>query len=188
MLASFARLLLCLSLLPASALCADKADVEKQRNEIRAMRDAALADFYKRKPELKAKVRKAPGYAVFSDFGITILFVGGSGGRGIAVDNRSGKEVFMNMGEVRGGLGVGLKDFRTLFVFKTRAALTRFTSDGWEAGGRGDAAAKAGEKGAAASDADSVHKDVEVYQITKTGLIAQGMVAGTKYWRDADLN
>jgi hypothetical protein len=51
-----------------------------------------------------------------------------------------------------------------------------------------DAAAKAGEKGAAYSGAAEVASDVWVYQITKNGLALQLALEGTKYYKDDDLN
>ena len=82
----------------------------------------------------KRSDRKAAGYAVFSNFGMKIL-VAGRKGQGVAVD-KAGKEVFMKAVEVQAGLGMGIKKFRLIWVFETRAALDRFISSragSWEA-------------------------------------------------------
>lgn len=160
----------------------------QQRAEIRKMRDTTLADLYKQKPELKAKVQKAPGYAVFSNVGVQVIFFGGAGGHGIVVDNKSGKEAFMSMAQVSAGIGVGIKDFRGVFIFHDATTLNKFIYSGWEFGAEAGAAAKSDSKGGAAGEAGSAKSSIEVYQLTKSGVIASATVAGTKYWLDKGLN
>jgi len=41
--------------------------------------------------------------------------------------------------------------------------------------------------GAGQDDVQMV-QNVEVYQMTKHGVMAQAMLYGTKYWKDSDLN
>jgi len=91
---------------------------------------------------------------------------------------------------VSGGIGVGLgvKDFRGVFVFTTEAALRRFTEDGWDASGQADAAAKSGKKGDAFAGAIDVAPGIKLYQLTEHGLALQATIQGTKYWRDDELN
>ncbi len=48
-----------------------KADADTQRAEIREMRDTVLQELYKHRPEVEAKIKKAEGYAVFSNVGVT---------------------------------------------------------------------------------------------------------------------
>lgn len=47
--------------------------------------------------------------------------------------------------------------------------------------------AKTGGKGKSAGDLDAP-LGITVYQLTKTGLMAQGTLQGTKYWKDDELN
>lgn len=86
------------------------------------------------------------------------------------------------------GLGVGVKDFRVIFVFETDKAFNQFLSSGWSGSGQADAAAKAGKSGSAVSGAVEVAPDTYVYQITKNGLALQLTLQGTKYYKDDDLN
>ena len=171
---------------PAAFAAEDKA--AQQRTEIRKMRDATLADLYRQKPELKARIENAPGYAVFSNVGVQVIFFGGAGGHGVAVDNKTDKEVFMSMAQVSAGIGVGIKDFRAVFVFHDATTLNKFIYSGWEFGGEAGAAAKSDSKGGSATDAASMTTGIEVYQLTKSGVIASATVAGTKYWLDKRLN
>jgi lipid-binding SYLF domain-containing protein len=91
------------------------------------------------------------------------------------------------MGEVGIGLGLGVKDFRAVFIFHDRTTLTKFVNSGWEFGGHADAAAKAGDKGAAVGG-EALIDGITIYQLTKSGLALEATVKGTKYWKDDELN
>ena len=166
---------------------AAKGTIEEQQAEVRTMRDQVLADLYRRDASLREKINRAEGYAVFSNVGVNLIFASVAGGKGIVVDRR-GKETFMKMASGGFGLGLGVKDFRAVFVFKTKPKLAQFIEIGWDFGAQADAAAQSGEKGGAAAGAATVLPDVDVYQITKNGVALQATLQGTKYWRDADLN
>ena len=78
------------------------------------------------------------------DFGVKhseISLAGGGKGQGIAFDNRTQKVTYMKMIEVQAGLGMGVKKFRTIFVFETKGAMDDFVNNGWEFGGQASAAA-----------------------------------------------
>lgn len=166
---------------------AAKGTIEEQQAEVRTMRDQVLADLYRRDASLREKINRAEGYAVFSNVGVNLIFASVAGGKGIVVDRR-GKETFMKMASGGFGLGLGVKDFRAVFVFKTKPKLAQFIETGWDFGAQADAAAQSGEKGGAAAGAVTALLDVDVYQITKNGVALQATLQGTKYWRDADLN
>ena len=100
--------------LPASA--ADE-KIEQQRADIRKMADDTLERLYKTQPSAEKAIKKAAGYAVFSNFGLKIFFAGGGSGKGIAVNNKSKKDTYMKMIEVQAGLGMGVKKFRLIWVF-----------------------------------------------------------------------
>ncbi len=165
----------------------DKSKEEKQA-EVRKMKNETLADLYKEKPELKSRIKKAAGYGVFSNLGINVLLLSTARGGGLVVDNATGKETFMKVGSVGAGVGLGVKDFRVVFIFYNKKVLTDFVEKGWEFGGQADAAAKSDEKGGAAEGKASVSQGMEIYQFTESGLALQATVQGTKYWKDDDLN
>jgi lipid-binding SYLF domain-containing protein len=166
------------------------ASAEADRTKVRAMRDSVLADLYKLRPEAKAKIKKAAGYAVFSNIGINLVFASFAGGHGVVVKSGTFKdtETFMKMGSAGLGLGLGVKDFRAVFVFSEASKLEAFVDKGWDFSGQADAAAKSDDKGAALAGAHTVMPGVEVYQITKNGLALQATLQGTKYWKDKELN
>ena len=161
---------------------------EAKRAELRKMASDTLAQLYKAKPEAKAKIESAAGYGVFSNFGLTIGFVGGAGGKGVVHDNASKKYAYMNMGQAQAGLGLGAAKYRAVFVFKDAKTLHTFVDKGWELGGESGGVAKAGKSGGADTTGSSVHQGIEIYQLSENGALIAVTVAGTKYWKDGDLN
>ncbi len=167
-----------------------KGDANTQRNEIREMRDQVLNDLYKLKPELKSRIKKAEGYAVFTNVGVNLLIASFAGGKGIVVENGFFKdpETFMKMGSAGIGLGLGIKDFRAVFVFTAKDTMKAFVDKGWDFSGQVDATAKSDQKGGGVGAAATVVPGMEVYQITKNGIALQATIQGTKYWKDKELN
>lgn len=165
---------------------ADESPAQKKA-EIRKMRAETLAKLYKIHPAAKAKVQSAYGYAVFSNAGVNLIFASIAAGRGVAHENKTGRDIYMKMASGGVGLGLGVKDFRGIFIFKSRKAFTDFVEDGWEGGAHADAVAKDREQGGAAEGAVTVSKDMELYQLTETGLALEATIQGTKYFKDDDL-
>jgi lipid-binding SYLF domain-containing protein len=159
---------------------------QEKRQAVLSMKNDVLAELYRVHPKAKAKVEKAPGYAVFSNTNVNVIFASFGGGYGV-VSEKNGRPVYMKMGEAGLGLGLGVKDFRAVFVFHDRATLKKFVDSGWEFGGHADAAAKAGDKGGAVGG-EVLLDGISVYQLTKNGLALQATVKGTKYWKDDELN
>jgi lipid-binding SYLF domain-containing protein len=176
-----------LALLSASVICAADDNAQKQA-KIRKGVAETLKDLYKLQPGAQAAIQKAAGYAVFKNFGTNLLVVSTASGSGIATNNQTKQDTFMKMVSAGAGLGVGVKDFRVIFVFETDKAFNQFLNSGWSGSGQADAAAKAGASGGAVSGAVEVAPDVYVYQITKNGLALQLTLQGTKYYKDDDLN
>jgi lipid-binding SYLF domain-containing protein len=161
---------------------------EERRDKTRKMASQTLEDLYKLQPTAKAAIEKSAGYAVFNNMGTNLLLVSTARGAGIAVDSKTKQETFMKMISAGAGLGVGVKDYRVIFVFEDEKALGQFLNSGWAADAQTDAAAKTASSGAAYSGAVQVTPGVWVYQITKKGLALQLTLQGTKYYKDDDLN
>ena len=123
----------------------------EKRQSVLAMKNEVLSDLYKLKPSVKSQISSAPGYAVFSNVNINIIFASFGGGHGVVKNNKTGKHTFMKMGEVGIGLGLGAKDFRAVFVFHSSDTMKHFVEHGWAFGAYADAAAKASDKGFSSS-------------------------------------
>lgn len=170
------------------AVSADEGKIMKERDDIRAKASDTLERLYKLQPKAKEEIENAYGYAVFSNFGMKILFAGGGKGKGIAVNNKTGKETFMRMVEIQAGLGMGIKKFRVVFVFGPENAFNNFINSGWEFGGQSTAAAKLNDEGGAVAGAVTVSPGVWMYQLTDDGLALELTMKGTKYMKDNKLN
>jgi lipid-binding SYLF domain-containing protein len=178
--------------LPAVAgLFGAKGDsIEEKRDKVRKERDGILEKLYAAKPEAKGKIQSAAGYGAFNNKNMNLFLLSSGHGYGMIVD-KDGKETFMAMGSLGGGVGFGGKDLSVVFIFKNADVMKKFIESGWQFGGEADATAKAGDKGAAASKeagADTGGNVFEIYQMTDKGVALQATVAGTKYWKDKDLN
>lgn len=187
--ASFARILVAgfaAFLLTSPAAFADKS--EKRRGEILEMRQEVLERLYQDRPETRLEIKNSVGYAVFSNVGVNVVFVSGGGGKGVAHSQLTGEDTFMRMGTVGLGLGLGIKDFRAIFVFHDQKAFDDFVDKGWDFSGEADAAANSDSKGGELSGATTLSKKVNVYQYNKAGLSLQATLRGTKYWQDKKLN
>jgi lipid-binding SYLF domain-containing protein len=176
---------LMLSLAAGTALA--QTEKAKKQAEVRKVAHSSLERFYKADPKLKAEVAKAPGYAVFTSYGFTFL-LGGSGGKGLV--HHAGKKIdtYMDMAQVSAGLQVGGGEYETLIVFKSVKAMEDFVNKGWEFAGGGGAAAGAAGKTVGGVSGEQVINDALYYTLTKNGLQAGGAVAGTKFWKDKELN
>jgi lipid-binding SYLF domain-containing protein len=161
---------------------------DKKRDKVRKMSAETLQDLYKLQPASRGAVQKSAGYAVFDNMGTNLLLLSTARGSGVAVAASSKQETFMKMASVGAGLGVGVKDYRVIFVFENNKAFSNFLNSGWSGSAQTDAAAKAGDKGGAFSGAEELGPGIWVYQITKNGLALQITLQGTKYYKDDDLN
>ena len=178
-----------LALVVLLAACASMTQTERanKQAEIRQATQSTLGKFYAADPKLRDEVANAPGYAVFTTYGASLL-VGGAGGKGIAHDNRTNKETFMDMGQASAGIQAGIAQTETLIVFKSAEAFQKFVDKGWEFGAGGEAQVGANDKSIGPGGGENVIADARYYTLTKNGLQAGLAVAGTKFWKDKDLN
>ena len=158
------------------------------RDSIRAMTQKTLVALYKKEPTAKGAVAGAAGYAVFSDFGFKVLFMGGANGKGMAVGNATKQETFMKMVELQPGLGVGAEKFRIVFIFENPEAYNKFVTSGWEFGADAMAAAKSDSGGGGVAGAVTFREGVKIYQLSETGAIVGVSITGAKYYKDEELN
>lgn len=176
---------LVMSLATGNSFAAD--DKAKKQGEIRKVTQSSLQKFYKIDPSLKTQVDKAPGYGVFTTYGLSFL-IGGAGGKGLVHDRATKKDSFMSMAQASAGVQIGASESETLIVFKTAKSMHDFVSSGWELGAGGGASAGAQGKTSGSATSESVITGALYYTLTKNGLQAGGAMAGTKFWKDGALN
>jgi len=155
---------------------------------VRDMEAETLERLYKEAPATREKIRNAAGYGVFSNANVNVILVSAGGGYGVVVNNSTGERTYMKMALGGVGLGLGAKDYRQVLVFKNKEVLKKFVESGWEFGGQADAAAKTKDKGGEVSGEGAIGSDIEAFSMTEAGLAIQASVAGSKYWKDDELN
>ncbi len=162
--------------------------VEEKRQAIQDMRAETLAELYEIHPYAKTQIAEAVGYGVFSNIGVNLFLLSTASGWGVVRGGAAGDNTYMKMYSAGIGPGLGVKDFRGVFVFTEEDALESFVESGWEASAQADAAAKSEDKGDAWAGAVDVAPGVRLYQLTKQGLALQATIQGTKFWKYDDLN
>ncbi|MEJ5167934.1 MAG: hypothetical protein WHU93_02090 [Arcobacteraceae bacterium] len=162
--------------------------VSDKRKEVLQDSKDSLSMLYKLYPSSKKFVSSSYGYATFSNIGVNLVLFSAELGRGVAHNNKTGKNTYMKMVSGGVGFGLGVKDFRAIFVFETKEAFDFFVEHGWEANAQADAVAKSDNKGGSLEGAITVHPGIKLYKLTKNGLALQATIQGTKYWRDDELN
>ena len=120
-----------------------RANIRKQSEEMRSR-------LYAVNPGMKKVLKESAGYATFSQVSVNLLLLATANGYGVVVDNQTRRETFMRMGSLGGGVGAGVKDVRVIFVFHDAKVMKQFVEQGWEFGGRADAAAKYQDTGVSA--------------------------------------
>lgn len=175
---------LSMSLIAGHAMAATKA--EKQAEALKATADA-LERFKAKQPDLKDTLAKAPGYAVFTTYGVSFI-IGGSGGTGVVHNNKTKKNTFMKLGGASAGFQLGAVENDVLVIFKTAKAMDGFITKGWDVTGGVTAGAAASGAGGGGGQGGSAMGDVQTLTLTKNGLEAGLAIGGVKAWKDTDLN
>lgn len=169
-----------------------KKEIKEENKQERVNRittnNETLQLLYKYAPEAKNMILNSYGYATFTNIGVNLVLLSAEGGKGMAHNNRTGVNTYMNMASGGLGLGLGVKDFRAVFLFEDKKAYDTFVRSGWEANAQADAAAKYEETGGAINAAETVAPGIRLYKMTQNGLALQATVQGTKYWKDKELN
>ena len=162
-------------------------DKAAQQAEMKQATQSSLEKFFKKQPRIRGEVEKAPGYAVFTTYGLT-FGLGGAGGGGTAHDKATGQVQFMKMAQASAGLQAGVTQKDLLIVFKSKKAYEEFVNKGWEFGGSGSISAGAGGHSAGGGAGEQSIAEAVTYTLTKNGLDVGASMEGTKFWKDKELN
>jgi hypothetical protein len=162
-------------------------NVQEKQTNIQKMKDETMLEFYLDKPELKEIVKSAPGYAVFKNWTMGII-PGGGGGFGVLVNNSTGQQTYMQMGQFSLGIIFMAKDCRTLLVFDDPAIMAEFTNENWFWGGSADATFTFGEFGGQSNATGYFGHGFRVYELTENGAALHAWVPLIKYSPYNELN
>ena len=99
---------------------------QEKRGYVLNMKNETLSKLYRENPEAKSKIKNAAGHAVFSSINTNLFLFSSGNGYGVAIENSSGKKTYMKMNFIGVGPGIGLKDFRAVFIFKNKRVFNDF--------------------------------------------------------------
>ena len=180
--------MLLMMLMASTAWAKSDETAAQQRAEIRNMSAQTLERLYEKQPNARRVIKNCYAYATLSNSGVKVLFVGNARGRGLAINNQTGEEVFMKMREMSGGIGIGAKEYDLIFVFADKEAWDSFIAGKTRFGGSAEASANDGVSGGSIEGADIAAKGTWVYQMTTKGLTLEATLKGTKVYKDKKLN
>jgi len=185
----FITLILAL-MLPLSAVQAlsGKDTPAEKRAKIMAMKEATMDRLLFEHPKSEEELKNAYGYGVFSSWGSRLLVLSFGKGKGVVFNNETGEQTFMKMTKAGVGLGVGVKDYRLVLVFRAKEDFDGFINGQGYAAGEVDAAFSSEEKGAEFSRSGAPEKGIKAYTMTKSGIILGLGFAGAGFKVDKKLN
>jgi len=157
--------------------------IEAKRSQVDATAGASLDKLVKENKNAKELYDKSYGWSAFDNLKLGFFFSGG-GGKGVAVEKKTGKRTYMDMGSAGFGLAFGGKKYDVVFLFQTKAAFDDFVNNGWQAQGSASGTAGTAQGGAQTGFVNGM----AVYQIDSTGLMANVDLTGSKYFKSKDLN
>lgn len=163
-----------------AGLFGPKGDTDEEKREtVRKQRDEMLAQLYQTQPQLKDRIKKAAGYATFKQSDMNLFLLASGHGYGLLVNNKTGKETFMRVASLGGGVGLGIKDLRVVFIFNNTNVMNSFVEEGWQFGGKADASAKYQDTGI------SAEQNVKANVNFKDGTVAAGSSTDARAGTDA---
>lgn len=169
-----------------STMVSDEETPELTRQRIDGVATETIAQLLATNPKAETLYYQSFGYAVFDARQVTLIGATAGYGRGVAVVKETGNKTYMSMGT--GGVGVsfgiGGFDRKIVVLFEEEALFRQFVDNGYDA---------TAETGAMIGD-DKESQEVRfvngrsIFVLTKKGWKVSASAAGTKYWKDADLN
>lgn len=159
---------------------------ELTRQRINGVATDALAMLFSENVAAKSLYDQSFGYAVFDARQVTIVGATAGYGRGVAVEKESGARTYMKMGTGGVGLAFGIGGFerKIVVLFEDSKLFRQFVDNGY------DATAQAGTMFGEDKESEEVQfvGGRSIFVLTKNGWRVSATAAGTKYWKDAELN
>ncbi|MDF0644594.1 MAG: hypothetical protein P0111_11215 [Nitrospira sp.] len=141
-----------------------------------------LARLVKEQPKAKQELEESVGYLVAEQDVVKIPTIGWATGAGVVLDKATGKRSYLRIPEIQFGMGWGGRVEKIVMIFQDIDKLRDIADGKWYAGASAEAAAKAGDVGAAGSGgtADLLKKGYTSYVLTDAGVSATATVAALR--------
>jgi lipid-binding SYLF domain-containing protein len=137
-----------------------------------------LARLAKEQPRTEQELAQSAGYAVIEKKVVKVPMVGAGGGAGVVVERASGKKSYLRVPELQFGAGWGGRAEKVILIFQDVVKLRDLADGTWKAGIEAEAAAKAGDIGAAGGGGtgDLMKKGFTTYVLTDAGVSATATI------------
>lgn len=148
---------------------------EERIGVLEQLHDKTLEELYRDDPNVREQIAQSAGYAIMDNSIVKIPLVGAGSGYGIAVDNATGKHIYIKMVRFDFGAGWGARDVRPVLIIYDRKEFENFVSGKWIFDAGAEASAKAGDYGVAGGAGTSginPNRTYDLYMITDAGVSA----------------
>lgn len=138
-----------------------------------------LVSLVKQQPGTEQELAQSIGYAVIEKRVVKVPVIGAGGGAGVVVEKASGKKSYLRVPELQFGWGWGGRAEKVILIFQDVEKLRDLADGMWKAGVAAEAAAKAGDIGAAGGrgTGDLMKKGFTTYVLTDAGVSATATIA-----------
>lgn len=138
-----------------------------------------LAQLMKEQPGAEQELARSVGYAVIEKRVVKVPVIGAGGGAGVVVETASGKKSYLRVPELQFGLGWGGRSEKVILIFQDIEKIRSLADGMWKAGIVAEAAAKAGDIGAAGGrgTGELMKKGFTTYVLTDAGVSATATIA-----------
>ena len=160
---------------------------EKKENA-QIMREDAVKYFIKSDVRFRDLINNSAGYAIVNGTGVDIFLLSSESGWGVLYSRHNDHYKYIKLYSIGAGLGLGVRDFRSLYVFDTVKDIQYFLEHGWFLGAQANAALKFDYGGAGVARAYEITRGIRLYKLNKSALILHATIQGTKIWENSDLN
>jgi len=152
---------------------------DEKRAYFESLEKDTLASLVKQQPGTEQELAQSVGYAVIEKRVVKVPMVGAGGGAGVVVEKASGKKSYLRVPELQFGLGWGGRAEKVILIFQDVEKLRDLADGMWKAGIAAEAAAKAGDVGAAGGrgTGDLMKKGFTTYVLTDAGVSATATIA-----------
>lgn len=166
------RLILLLSI--AILLTACGSTREERLAHFATLEAETKAALIKEHPGAEAELADSVGYAVFEQDILKIPVVGWASGSGVIVEKAGDKRTYVKVPEIQFGAGWGARAQKVVVIFQDVDKLRDLADGDWRAGIKAEAAAKAGDTGAAGGGGtgDLEKQGYSLYVMTEAGISA----------------
>lgn len=159
---------------------------ELTRQSIDNLANDTLELLFSVNAEAKALYDQSFGYAVFDARQLTVIGATAGYGRGVAIETDTGARTYMKMGTGGVGISLGIGGFerKIIVLFENRVLFDEFVDNGY------DATAQAGSMVGDEKESEEVQfvDGRSIFVLTQKGWKVSATAAGTKYWKDTELN